>query len=178
MFFTPCRRPTSCVQGCSERVYAAIKRHTAKIRYNLLPPPFTSWSRQPQQLRQQRQTPRRLIQSSGASTRNASTVSSAHFARRAVAPAYASTASSAPFARRAVAPAYASTASSAPVARHAAAPADASTASSAPIARHAAAPAYARTASTASIARNAKTYRAPWKAARSSATVSAQPESC
>ena len=47
-------------------VFGAIKRHTVKIRYKLLPPPVTSWHRQSHQLRQQR-LPRRHIQTGGAS---------------------------------------------------------------------------------------------------------------
>ena len=103
---------SSCVQGRSEMVYGYIKRHTAKIRYNLLPPPFTSWNRHPKQLRQ-RLIPLRRIQSSGAFRRSASTAGIATSAKRAAAPAYASTASSATSARCAAAPAYALTASSA-----------------------------------------------------------------
>ena len=67
---------SSCVQGRSEMVYGYIKRHTAKIHYNLLPLPFASWNKQPQQ-RRQRLIPLRRIQSSGESGRSASTASGA-----------------------------------------------------------------------------------------------------
>ena len=64
------RRPgwvrSRCVQRRSERFSGAIKRHTVKIRYKLLPSPVTSWHRQSHQLRQQR-LPRRHIQTGGAS---------------------------------------------------------------------------------------------------------------
>ena len=156
---SPSRRPTSCVRGRSERVYADIKRHTAKIHYNLLPPPFTSWNRQPQQLRQ-RLNPRRRIQSSGTSTRDAHTTSGARLAGIVKAPASASMTSNANGARSVAAPAYASTERDAPDARSVAVPA------------------YASTASIATAARYAKTYRAPWKDVHSLATVSAQPKSC
>ena len=169
--------PVCCVaisafRNALRRSLLPSKRYTAIFCYN-----SPSW-RQPQQLRQ-RLNPLRRIQSSGASSRSASTASSAHFARRVVAPAYVSTASSAHFARRVVATAYVSTASSAQFARRAVATAYASTASSAHFARRVvatayastargapdapsvAAPAYAITASSDTIAQNAKTYHAP-----------------
>ena len=155
----PSRRPTSCVRGRSERVYADIKRHTAKIHYNLLPPPFTSWNRQPQQLRQ-RLNPRRRIQSSGTSTRDAHTTSGARLAGIVKAPASASMTSNANGARSVAAPAYASTERDAPDARSVAVPAYASTASSTP---------------NAPIVR---TSLAPWTAAHNFSTIFAVPKSC
>ena len=156
----PSRRPTSCVRGRSERVYADIKRHTAKIHYNLLPPPYTSWNRQPQQHRQQRQTPRRRIQSSGASTRDAHTTSGANIAGIAKVPATASMTSGANGAG------------------YVAGTATASTERDAPDARSVTVPAYASTASSATTAPTVRTYLAPWMDAHNSATVSAQPSIC
>ena len=107
--------PASCVQGRSEMVYGYIKRHTAKIHYNLLPLPFASWNKQPQQ-RRQRLIPLRRIQSSGESGRSASTTSNSTCAGNAAAQASACTTSGATIARNVAAPAFASTASYAMVA--------------------------------------------------------------
>ena len=167
------RGASSCVQGRSEETPAFIKGTQPKFATNSLP---GIW--RPQQLRR-RLTPLRRIQSSGASTRSVRTASGgATSAGIAAAPASACMARGAICAGIAVAPATASTASCAPDALIAAAPAYASTASGAPDALIAVAPASASMASSAPIAPSVRTSLAPWKAAHSSATVSAQPESC
>ena len=173
---SPSWRPASCVRGRSERFSGTIKRHTVKIRYNLLPLPFTPWIWQLQQLRQ-RLNPQRRIPSSGRYGRSVHTASNASGARSVVAPAYASMACGATVARSVVAPAYASMTCGANVARNVAAPASACTASGAPIAGIVVAQASASTTSYANIAPSVRTSHAQLKAVHSSATVSVQPES-
>ena len=186
---------SSCVHRCSERVYGSIKRHIAKIHYNSLPPPFTSWNRQPQQLRR-RLIPRRRIQSSGASTRNFRTAHVVPLAGIAAAPAFASMTSCAKIAGNVAAPGTASMTSTVHIAGNVAAPASASMTSGAICARNVAAPAYASMERDAADARSVavlayastksgttdapivRTSRAPWKDVHCSATVSAQPKLC
>ena len=131
-----CCLTISAFRNAVRRSLLPSKRYTAIFCYNSPP-----WIWQAQQL-WQRLNPLRRIQSSGASSRSASTASSAHSARREVATAYVSTASSEHSARRAVATAYVSTASG------------------------------------ATNAPSVRTYRALWKAAHSSAAVSAQLDRC
>ena len=173
--FDSSKRTASCVtmsafRNALRRSLLPSKRHTAIFCYN-----SPSW-RQPQQLRQ-RLIPLRRIKSSGAFGRSAHMASGPPYARHAVVLAYASTASSAPNVRPAVAQAFASMASGAKTAGDVGAQIFASTASYATIARPAAVVASASTASGATVAPSVRTYRAPWKAAHSSATVSVQPES-
>ena len=163
----------SCVQEHSEKTPASIKRHPAQIRYNSPP-----WIWQLQQFRR-RLTPRRRIQSSGASPSSVRTaIGGATSAGIAMVPASVSMARGAACAGNAMVPATASTTSNAICARRAMAPAYASTASSAPYVRRVVAPASAPTANCVSAARIAKTYRAPWKAAHDSVTASALSSRC
>ena len=149
--------PVHCerVQWRSEETPATIKRQPAQIRYNSPP-----WIWQPQQLRQ-RLNPRRRIQSSGTSTRDANMTSGANIAGIVKAPASASMTSNANGARSVAAPV-----------------AYASTERDAPDARSVAVPAYASTASGTTNAPIVRTSRAPWKDVHCSAIVFALPKSC
>ena len=186
------KRTASCVtmsafRNALRRSLLPSKRHTAIFCYN-----SPSW-RQPQQLRQ-RLIPLRRIQSSCESARSARMASGATIAGPAAAPASASTANSATSAEHVGAPTTVSTASSATDAENVAALACASTASKSTHAGLVVVPAFvsmgrdAVTAGPAAVlasasttggalnALSARTSHAPWKAAHSSATVSAQPE--
>ncbi len=156
----PSQLPASCVQWRSEMVYGYIKRHTAKIHYNLLPLPFTSWNKQPQQ-RRQRLIPLRRIQSSSTTARSVSTASGPPIARRAVVLAYASTTENAKAAGNAKAPNTASMTNGATGARNVAAPAYASMERDFADARSVAVGAYASTASNTSNAPSVRTSLAP-----------------
>ena len=161
----------SAFRNALRRSLLPSKRHTAIFCYN-----SPSW-RQPQQLRQ-RLIPLRRIQSSGASTRSVSTASNPPNARRAVVLAYASTTSNATSAGNVAVQVTASMTRGATGAGNAVAQATASTTNGASVARNVAAQASASTTRNAPNAPTARTSRALWKVAHSSATVSAQPKLC